>query len=148
MILGELDDRVRYATLAAFKAGRIDVITTVDLLNEGVDVPDVDLVVFMRATHSRRIFVQQLGRGLRVAAGKEKVIVLDFVSDLTRVADVLRLDAAVSGGAVERLGLGPALVQFSDETAGSFLQEWLMDQVSLAQRPGDPTLERPDHEYL
>ena len=62
---------------------------TVDLFNEGVDVPDVDLIVFMRSTHSRRIFVQQLGRGLRVSPGKEKVIVLDFVTDLRRIAEVV-----------------------------------------------------------
>ena len=42
----------------------------------------------MRVTHSRRIFVQQLGRGLRVSRQKDKVIVLDFVSDLRRVAEV------------------------------------------------------------
>src|SRR5262249_37675410 len=56
--------------LTHFRAGSIDILTTVDLFNEGVDVPDVDLIVFMRVTHSRRIFVQQLGRGLRIAPNK------------------------------------------------------------------------------
>ena len=58
----------------------LDVVTSVDLFNEGVDVPDVDLIAFMRVTHSRRIFVQQLGRGLRVSPAKDRVLVLDFVS--------------------------------------------------------------------
>jgi len=41
--------------------------TAVDVMNEGIDVPDVNILVFLRATHSRKIFVQQLGRGLRLA---------------------------------------------------------------------------------
>ena len=56
------------------------ILTAVDLLNEGVDVPDVNILCFARVTHSRRIFVQQLGRGLRLREGKSHVLVLDFVS--------------------------------------------------------------------
>ena len=61
--------------MSKFKAGQFDVVVTVDMFNEGVDIPNVDLVAFLRATHSRRIFVQQLGRGLRVSDDKDKVIV-------------------------------------------------------------------------
>src|SRR2546430_12548796 len=80
-----------YRLLSGFRAGQLDVVATVDLFNEGIDVPDVDLIVFMRSTHSRRIFVQQLGRGLRVSPGKENVVVLDFVTDLRRVAEAIEL---------------------------------------------------------
>lgn len=73
--------------MAAFRKGSLEIVTTRDLFNEGVDVPDVDMIVFMRVTHSRRIFVQQLGRGLRISPRKKKVVVLDFVSDLRRLAD-------------------------------------------------------------
>ena len=55
-----------------FSDGRIGILCAVDVLNEGVDVPDVNLVVFQRVTHSRRIFVQQLGRGLRLVRGEDK----------------------------------------------------------------------------
>ena len=120
---------------------------TVDLFNEGIDVPDVDVIVFMRATHSRRIFVQQLGRGLRTSPGKDRVVVLDFVTDLRRIAEVLDLDSAVRGENVERLGLGSRLISFSDKSAGSFLQEWVIDQASLFLREGDPTLELPRFNY-
>jgi superfamily II DNA or RNA helicase len=64
-ILHDLDPRLRAVLLSRFAGGALDFVTTVDLFNEGVDVPDVDMIVFMRSTHSRRIFVQQLGRGLR-----------------------------------------------------------------------------------
>jgi superfamily II DNA or RNA helicase len=142
-ILFNSDSRERAILLSRFSTGLLDFVTTVDLFNEGVDVPDVDMLVFMRTTHSRRIFVQQLGRGLRTAPGKDRVIVLDFVTDLRRVAEVIELDSAVAGG-VERLGLGSRLVTFRDESAGSFLQEWMLDQASLLLRESDPSLQLPE----
>ena len=133
--------------MSRFRAGQLDFVTTVDLFNEGVDIPDVDLLVFMRATHSRRIFVQQLGRGLRLSAGKDKVIVLDFVTDLRRVAEVIELDKAVREGEIERLGIGSRLIQFHDKSAGSFLQEWILDQASLFLREGEAGLELPKLDF-
>lgn len=139
--------RERDSIMARFRAGELRVVVTVDLFNEGVDVPDVDLVVFMRATHSRRIFVQQLGRGLRVGAGKDKCVVLDFVTDLRRIADVLDLDRAVRADSVERLSLGNRLVAFSDRSSGGFLKEWVLDQADLLARAGDATLELPQFDF-
>lgn len=141
-ILHDMDSRERARLLARFKAGQLQFMTVVDLFNEGVDVPDVDMIVFMRVTHSRRIFVQQLGRGLRVSKGKDRVVVLDFVTDLRRVAEVLQLDTAVRGD-VERLRLGGSLVCFTDKSQGSFLREWMLDQASLLLREDDPDLEVP-----
>lgn len=146
-ISSETPSRERDVLMSRFRAGQLHIVCTVDLFNEGVDVPDVDLIVFMRATHSRRIFVQQLGRGLRLSPTKDKVIVLDFVTDLRRVAEVVELDQALKGGDVERLGLGGRLVQFSDRSAGNFLFEWMLDQASLFLREGDPTLEIPEFNF-
>ena len=56
-------------------------------LNEGVDVPDVDYIVFLRVTHSRVYFLQQLGRGLRYKEGKT-LLVQDFVADIRRIKRV------------------------------------------------------------
>lgn len=119
-----------------FADGQIGILCAVDVLNEGVDVPDVNLVVFQRVTHSRRIFVQQLGRGLRIAAGKDKVIVLDFVSDVRRFAAGLELQRALEEdgprpGKTVRVSL-PSAVSFrraneDDADAASFLREWLGD---------------------
>ena len=133
--------------MSRFRSGQLDLVTTVDLFNEGVDVPDVDMIAFMRVTHSRRIFVQQLGRGLRLAPNKDRVVVLDFVTDLRRVAEVVELDKAAKGGQIERLGLGGSLISFSNKSAGSFLQEWMLDQASLLLRENDPQLEVPTFDY-
>jgi len=146
-VSAETPSRDRDALMARFRAGALDAVTTVDLFNEGVDVPDVDLLVFMRVTHSRRIFVQQLGRGLRLKKSGHKVIVLDFVTDLRRVAEVLVLDREVRGVGVESLGLGSRVVQFSDAGAGSFLREWALDQASLVLRQDEPSLEPPDLDF-
>jgi superfamily II DNA or RNA helicase len=140
------DPRERDKLMAAFRKGDVDILTSVDLFNEGVDVPDVDLIAFMRATHSRRIFVQQLGRGLRMSPGKEKVIVLDFVTDLRRIAEVVELEKA-SIGPLEKLPLGSRLVNFRDESAGNFMVEWMKDQADLLLREGDAQLELPNFDY-
>lgn len=139
--------RERDVLMSRFRAGQIDILATVDLFNEGVDIPDVDFIVFMRVTHSRRIFVQQLGRGLRISPNKDRVVVLDFVTDLARVAEVIKLDQAVRGNSVERVGLGGRLVQFTDKSAGTFLKEWMLDQASLFLREGDPKIELPQFEF-
>jgi len=146
-ISSELSSRERDYLLSRFKAGQLDLLATVDLFNEGVDVPDVDIVVFMRVTHSRRIFVQQLGRGLRFSPKKDRVVVLDFVTDLRRVAEVVELDRALRSDVVERLGLGSKLVQFNDKSAGSFIREWMLDQASLFLREEESTIEMPALEF-
>jgi superfamily II DNA or RNA helicase len=140
------DERERDKLLASFRKGQIDIMSSVDLFNEGVDVPDVDLIVFMRATHSRRIFVQQIGRGLRISAQKDKVIVLDFVTDLRRIAEVLELEKAARGP-LEKLPLGRQLIRFHDASAGAFMLEWMKDQADLMLREGDPMLKLPAFDY-
>lgn len=59
----------------------LDYIFTVDIFNEGVDIPEINQVIMLRPTKSAIIFVQQLGRGLRKADGKEYVVVLDFIAN-------------------------------------------------------------------
>jgi superfamily II DNA or RNA helicase/Holliday junction resolvase len=145
-ITGDMDPRTRDKTMAAFRRGHLDVVTTRDLFNEGVDVPDVDMIAFMRVTHSRRIFVQQLGRGLRISPDKDKVVVLDFVSDLRRIAEVIALEKAVKGD-IETLRLGGRIVQFRDAGASTFMLDWMKDQADLFNREGDPTLEMPRFEF-
>lgn len=60
---------------------RLDYIFTVDIFNEGVDIPEINQVIMLRPTESPIIFVQQLGRGLRKAEGKEFVIIIDFIGN-------------------------------------------------------------------
>jgi superfamily II DNA or RNA helicase len=69
-----------------FRSGSISEIIAIDMLNESVDVPEADLIVFWRSTDSHRIWLQQLGRGLRRESGS--VVVLDFVANCERVLAV------------------------------------------------------------
>jgi len=145
-ITGEMAPREREKIMVAFRKGTINAVTTVDIFNEGVDVPDVDMLAFMRVTHSRRIFVQQLGRGLRLAPNKRKVVVLDFVSDLRRISEVINLQRSVAGD-VEHLDLLERVVQFTDRGAGHFMFEWMLDQADLFNREGEATLELPEFNF-
>lgn len=61
--------------------GKINFLFVVDIFNEGVDIPEIDTVLFLRPTESLTIFLQQLGRGLRICEGKECLTVLDFVGN-------------------------------------------------------------------
>lgn len=63
------------------EAGRIDYILTVDIFNEGIDIPAVNQVVMLRRTQSSIVFTQQLGRGLRKAVGKDHLRVIDFIGN-------------------------------------------------------------------
>ncbi|MFC4060891.1 DUF3427 domain-containing protein [Planomonospora corallina] len=69
----------RSQALRDLRERRINAIFTVDLFNEGVDVPEIDTVLFLRPTDSATVFLQQLGRGLRLADDKPCLTVLDFV---------------------------------------------------------------------
>jgi hypothetical protein len=69
----------RERTLRDLKDGRIQVIFSVDLFNEGLDIPDVDTLILLRPTNSATVFLQQLGRGLRRTPNKPVLTVLDFI---------------------------------------------------------------------
>lgn len=142
-----MDPAERNRVLCDFQDGAIDVLCSVDILNEGVDVPDVNIIVFQRVTHSRRIFIQQLGRGLRLSKDKDKVIVLDFVSDIRRFAagielkDGLSEDGPSPGNPV-RISL-PHKVSFKkvggdDPRTESFMRQWLED-VAAVEGAGEDT---------
>jgi superfamily II DNA or RNA helicase len=65
----------------SFKKKDFNYLFVVDIFNEGVDIPEIDTVLFLRPTESLTVFLQQLGRGLRLAEGKECLTVLDFVGN-------------------------------------------------------------------
>ncbi|MGW6849323.1 DEAD/DEAH box helicase family protein [Streptomyces virginiae] len=140
-----LAKRERQNRLLAFRAGEVPILTAIDILNEGVDVPDVNILCFARVTHSRRIFVQQLGRGLRLREGKERVTVLDFVSDLRRIAAALKLKRALDGdGEIETLAkIAPSNIDFSDQKVATLMDEWIKDAASLETAYDEHRLQFP-----
>lgn len=90
-------ERTRAVTELA--AGRLCALFTVDVFNEGVDIPEVDTVLFLRPTESATVFLQQLGRGLRLHDGKTCLTVLDFVGTAHREFRFdLRYRALLGGG--------------------------------------------------
>ncbi|GAA2824338.1 hypothetical protein GCM10010441_56010 [Kitasatospora paracochleata] len=141
-----LNKRERQARLMAFRSGKTPILTAVDILNEGVDVPDVNILCFARVTHSRRIFVQQLGRGLRLRPGKSHVEVLDFVSDIRRVAAILNIRQQIAADEVETLRLAErgTTFEFSDQRAESLMREWIKDAASLETSLEESRLQFPD----
>ena len=74
----------RDAAIEALEEGRIKAVFAVDMFNEGVDVPSLDTVMFLRPTESYVIFLQQLGRGLRKHPGKDHLTVIDFIGNYKR----------------------------------------------------------------
>ncbi|WP_228410319.1 DEAD/DEAH box helicase family protein [Erysipelothrix piscisicarius] len=60
--------------------GDLDYILTVDIFNEGIDIPEINQIVMLRSTESAIVFIQQLGRGLRLSKNKDYVVVIDFLS--------------------------------------------------------------------
>lgn len=78
-VSGRTPQAEREQALTDLRAGQVQVIFTVDVFNEGVDVPDIDTVLFLRPTESSTVFLQQLGRGLRRTRDKAVLTVLDFV---------------------------------------------------------------------
>ncbi|MEU3143492.1 MULTISPECIES: DUF3427 domain-containing protein [unclassified Streptomyces] len=78
-VSGETPADQRREALTDLKAGKLQVIFSVDLFNEGVDLPDVDTLLLLRPTSSATVFLQQLGRGLRRSDNKAVLTVLDFI---------------------------------------------------------------------
>ena len=75
---------MRKQALASLEQGSLRALFTVDLFNEGVDIPSVDTLLFLRPTESALVFMQQLGRGLRRFEDKDCVTVLDFIGQSHR----------------------------------------------------------------
>ncbi len=94
----------RAGGIAKLRRGEIRAIFTVDLFNEGIDIPEVDTVLLLRPTESATVFLQQLGRGLRHSPGKSVLTVLDFIGQAHRR---YRFDVryrALIGGTRKQLG--------------------------------------------
>lgn len=83
-LTGKSQDEERKTAKQRLVAGEVRFIFVVDIYNEGVDIPEVNTVLFLRPTESLTVFLQQLGRGLRLAEDKECLTVLDFIGQASR----------------------------------------------------------------
>lgn len=80
-LTGKDTSEERREAVRQLESGSLDYILTVDIFNEGVDIPTLNQVIMLRQTQSAIIFVQQLGRGLRKASGKDHLTVIDFIGN-------------------------------------------------------------------
>ncbi len=110
----------------------LQMIFTVDIFNEGIDIPSLNLILFLRPTESSTIFIQQLGRGLRKIDGKEFVTVLDFIGNYEKSFVVpLALSGQINHKAFDKDSLRVAIThEFADLPAGSYVD---LDPVSQKQ---------------
>ena len=107
----------RTTSLKQLASGELQVIFAVDMFNEGVDVPSIDTVMMLRPTESTIIWLQQLGRGLRVSEGKERLMVIDYIGNHRAFLMKLRAMAALADCKAESSGrLSEVLEEIVGET--------------------------------
>ncbi len=123
----------RQQALDQLAAGRLRVLFTVDLFNEGVDIPCVDLVMFLRPTESMVVFLQQLGRGLRLHDGKDHLTVLDFLANYRRAH--FKLPFLVGGQGEDTTSASAALRALQQAQATGSALPCLPENVRIELEP-------------
>ena len=84
IITGHSSNEERRRSIRDFRAGEINFLVGVNIFTEGFDVPCVDCVVLLRPTYSASLYIQMVGRGLRVSPGKDNCLILDYGSNIER----------------------------------------------------------------
>lgn len=119
-LLGDATDAERENTIRKLENGEINYIITVDIFNEGVDIPSVNQIILLRPTLSSIVYIQQLGRGLRKHKDKDFVIILDFI------------------GNYEKNFLIPIAISENSNYDKDFMKKFLMDGTNLI--PGESSV--------
>jgi superfamily II DNA or RNA helicase len=117
-VSGRMPNREREQVLGEFKEGKLRVLCACDILNEGWDCPDVEVLLMGRPTLSRVLYLQQLGRGTRKAPGKAELIVFDFVDNASRYNQPLSAHRVLGKSNYRRGGLllaPPAMLAAEEE---------------------------------
>ncbi|MFB5195972.1 DEAD/DEAH box helicase family protein [Neobacillus sp. KR4-4] len=133
----------RSQAISQLDRGEIDVIFTVDLFNEGVDIPSVDTLLFVRPTESLTVFTQQIGRGLRLHSSKEACVIVDLIGNYRNADIKLSLfDTTPSDGKSRKIQ--PMIPQFCELDLD-------LDVINLLQemsRKRQPRKEKLFNDYL
>ena len=138
----------REQAIKDLESGAIRILFTVDMFNEGVDIPRVDQVLFLRPTESPVIFLQQLGRGLRLYEGKEFVTVLDFIGNYRRAHWAPALLAGENPRQIFRGDKSAPLPGELEYPEGCFVQfDFRLIELFEEMRKHDPLQQRMDSEY-
>lgn len=142
----------RAAALRELRNREINIIFTVDLFNEGLDIPEVDTVLFLRPTESATVFLQQLGRGLRLTHGKAVLTALDFVGHQRREFRFdrrFRALAGVGGKPLQRqVASGfPFLPSGSQIVLDPVVQKVVLDNIKQQVAPSKSNIFSEIHAY-
>lgn len=105
LVHSNMSNQERRENIRNFREGGYKYILVCDLFNEGIDIPETNVLIFMRYTGSQTIWLQQLGRGLRKTPNKEYVHVLDFVGSLDRLNEVKELSRSIEKMPIDRENL-------------------------------------------
>ena len=140
----------RFINLSNFRVGKTDLLISIEMLNEGIDIPDVNVVAFMRVTHSRRIFLQQMGRGLRLSPDKKSVHVMDFVADIRRIAAGVQMNREAQENTEKQPEIvryhKDGIIRFDNIAAESFFDEYLADVADIDNMDDGARLKFPGKE--
>ncbi len=143
----ESSDEQRRTVQDRLRRREINFIFAVDLYNEGVDIPEVDTVLFLRPTESLTVFLQQLGRGLRLCEGKDCLTVLDFIGQAHRSFRFdLRLCALLTNGSTSLIE--QVRNEFTYLPAGCSIhlekqaRQYIIENIRQAVRQSKTTLAR------
>ena len=109
----------RRKNIRDFREGDYQYILTCNLFNEGIDIPETNLLAFLRTTNSRLIWLQQLGRGLRRTKDKEFVDVFDFVGSVARVQEIQAFEKAFSEQKIDRVNLNKEYIEKTETNINS-----------------------------
>ncbi|MBD2846627.1 DEAD/DEAH box helicase family protein [Paenibacillus sp. IB182496] len=140
-------DVTREAAIRQLTAGELDVIFTVDLFNEGVDIPSVDTLLFVRPTESLTVFTQQVGRGLRLSETKTHCAIIDLIGNYRNADIKLRLfagEAAQQADAGARAAIAPAV----PDGCALQLETAVVDLLEALRRKRMPQRERLHHAFV
>lgn len=119
---------LRTQVVAELERGELDYIVTVDIFNEGIDIPTVNQIVMLRQTQSSIVFTQQLGRGLRKAPGKDHLRVIDFIGNYAN--NYLIPIALLGDSSLNKDVIRQKLIRVDEAGAISGLSSINFDQIS------------------
>jgi DNA repair protein RadD len=98
--------------ISDYKSGKIKALVNCDVLTTGFDAPNTDMIVMLRPTHSPGLYVQMMGRGMRIAEGKKDCLILDFAKNIERHGPINQIAPNQKG---QRKKTGEALVKSCPE---------------------------------
>ncbi|GAA0466288.1 DEAD/DEAH box helicase family protein [Alkalibacillus silvisoli] len=144
-LTGQSNKDVRKEVIGQLERLEVEIIFTVDLFNEGVDIPSVDTLLFARPTESLVVFTQQVGRGLRTLANKDYCVIIDLIGNYRNAETKLMMfNDSKQPGKTSQLSIEPVV-----PTSCSFnLETEVINLIEELKRKASPLKEKIYLDYL